>query len=103
MAAKRIGKMGNIIEKVIVIKPFLSLNEGIVLTFNFSNGRYEFSSRDEDSSLNHSSACQTLISIEPWLVRDNMGEYFVDADQPEEQGLIQRIIILTVSMKQLRN
>lgn len=64
--------MGN----VRVIKPFLNLLEGTELWFNEKSGRYEFKSRDEDSSADYKTIHECSISLEPWLVEQNIGKYF---------------------------
>lgn len=63
-------------ENVRVIKPFLNLVKGTELWFNAKSGRYEFKSRDEDSSADFRSVKEHSIHLEPWLVEENIGEYF---------------------------
>lgn len=64
------------IVSVRVIKPFLNLQVGTELYFNSKTDKFEFKSRDEDSSADYKSIQEKFISMEPWLITENIDKYF---------------------------
>ena len=70
-----------------IIKPFLNLELGQVLYLNTETDRYEYKARDEDTSADFKSVTEKNVSIESWLVEQNIGEYFMAVPVQEELPL----------------
>ncbi len=75
------------IKSVKVVKPFLSLKVGQELFYNDVNDNFIYSVKDENSSPNYTSVNETHISMESFLVNENITRYFVTTYEEEGQEI----------------
>lgn len=89
-------KNENIVAKIEVIKPFLSLKKGDILHFDYVTGKYKFAKANEDISEFSYSFDDYEIALDLWVVDDYMGEYFVavkEVETDEQDELVPEEVI----------
>ena len=71
---------------VITMRPFVGIGAGTVLKFDWASGKY-VSITEEEEIVDDYYYSGFAIALDPYLVKDNIGEYFALAEQPVEPEL----------------
>ena len=71
---------------VITMRPFVGIGAGTVLKFDWASGKYVSITEEEEIADDYYYS-GFAIALDPYLVKDNIGEYFALAEQPVEPEL----------------
>ena len=69
-----------------VISSFLGVDVGVKLVFDFYSGKYVSVEELEDVSEHSYYYSGSAIALDPFLVRDNVGEFFAYEEKIEDNG-----------------
>lgn len=69
---------------VITMRPFLGIGAGTVLKFDWASGKYVSITEEEDITEDYYYS-GFAIALDPYLVKDSMGEYFAITSEPAEE------------------
>lgn len=67
-----------------VIKSFLGIKKGTILTFDYFNGKYQSIEKEEEIGDYFEYYSGNAVSLDPSIVERNLDKYFVIYERPEE-------------------
>lgn len=71
--------------KVITTKEVLGIEEGVVLVFDWASGKYVSITESEDVSKEEYYYSGYAIALDPYLVKDNIGDYFSYVEETKDE------------------